>query len=323
MKIVFALSALLLSLPVLSAEAEMDHSKMQMNGMDMGESSMDMSGMDMSSGSMDHSGMDMSKGSMDMSHMKHGAMSMGSMNMGKMQGGKAPPDARSPDYSQGRDFGPIPPPKMMGNGIMGSVLFNQLEVSSSQGKINSGYDVDAWVGTDWNRLALKAEGEAADSKLEDARTELLWRKPVDIFWNTELGVRHDSGKEKRRTWLALGINGISPYWLDLGATAYVANQNRAALRLEATYDWRITQRVILQPTVETNLYSKDDAERDIGKGLSDLQAGLRLRYEVTRQFAPYIGVESTYQYGRTADMLRAKGESTNSAVVVAGVRLWF
>lgn len=323
MKIVFALSALLLSLPVLSAEAEMDHSKMQMNGMDMGESSMDMSGMDMSSGSMDHSGMDMSKGSMDMSHMKHGAMSMGSMNMGKMQGGKAPPDARSPDYSQGRDFGPIPPPKMMGNGIMGSVLFNQLEVASSQGKINSGYDVDAWVGTDWNRLALKAEGEAADSKLEDARTELLWRKPVDIFWNTELGVRHDSGKEKRRTWLALGINGMSPYWLDLSATAYVANQNRAALRLEATYDWRITQRVILQPTVETNLYSKDDAERDIGKGLSDLQAGLRLRYEVTRRFAPYIGVESTYQYGRTADMLRAKGESTNNAVVVAGVRLWF
>ena len=301
----------------------MDHSNMQMNGMDMGEGSMDMSGMDMSSGSMDHSGMDMSKGSMDMSHMKHGAMSMGSMNMGKMQGGKAPPDARSPDYSQGRDFGPIPPPKMMGNGIMGSVLFNQLEVASSQGKINSGYDVDAWVGTDWNRLALKAEGEAADSKLEDARTELLWRKPVDIFWNTELGVRHDSGKEKRRTWLALGINGMSPYWLDLSATAYVANQNRAALRLEATYDWRITQRVILQPTVETNLYSKDDAERDIGKGLSDLQAGLRLRYEVTRRFAPYIGVESTYQYGRTADMLRAKGESTNNAVVVAGVRLWF
>lgn len=323
MKIVFALSALLLSFPVLSAEAVMDHSNMQMNGMDMGEGSMDMSGMDMSSGSMDHSGMDMSKGSMDMSHMKHGAMSMGSMNMGKMQGGKAPPDARSPDYSQGRDFGPIPPPKMMGNGIMGSVLFNQLEVASSQGKINSGYDVDAWVGTDWNRLALKAEGEAADSKLEDARTELLWRKPVDIFWNAELGVRHDSGKEKRRTWLALGINGISPYWLDFSATAYVANQNRAALRLEATYDWRITQRVILQPTVETNLYSKDDAERDIGKGLSDLQAGLRLRYDVTRQFAPYIGVESTYQYGRTADMLRAKGESTNNAVVVAGVRLWF
>ena len=299
MKIVFALSALLLSFPVLSAEAEMDHSSMQMNGMDMGE------------------------GSMDMSHMKHGAMSMGSMNMGKMQGGKAPPDARSPDYSQGRDFGPIPPPKMMGNGIMGSVLFNQLEVASSQGKINSGYDVDAWVGTDWNRLALKAEGEAADSKLEDARTELLWRKPVDIFWNAELGVRHDSGKEKRRTWLALGINGISPYWLDFSATAYVANQNRAALRLEATYDWRITQRVILQPTVEANLYSKDDAERDIGKGLSDLQAGLRLRYEVTRRFAPYIGVESTYQYGRTADMLRAKGESTNNAVIVAGVRLWF
>ena len=299
MKILFALSALVLSLPVLSAEAEMDHSSMHMGDMDMGDSSM------------------------DMSHMNHGAMSMGSMDMGRMQGGKVPLDARSPDYSQGRDFGPIAPPKMMGNGIMKSVLINQFEVANSQGKINGGYDVDAWLGTDWNRLALKAEGETADSKLEDARTELLWRKPVDIFWNTELGVRHDSGKEKRRTWLALGINGMSPYWLDLGATAYFANQNRAALRLEAAYDWRITQRLLLQPSVETHLYGKDDLERDIGKGLSDLHAGLRLRYEVTRQFAPYIGVESTYSYGRTADMLRAKSESTHNTVVVAGVRLWF
>ena len=313
MKIAFALSALLLSFPVFSAEAEMDHSSMH-----MGDSSMDMSGMDMSNGAMDHSGMDMGKGSMDMSHMNHGAMNMGSMG----KSGKAPPDARSPDYSQGRDFGPIAPPKMMGNGIMASVLINQLEAANSNGKINSGYDVDAWIGTDWSRLAFKAEGETADSKLEEARTELLWRKPVDTFWNTELGVRHDSGKEKRRTWLALGIDGMSPYWIDLGGTIYFANQNRAALRLEATYDWRVTQRMILQPTVETNLYSKDDAERDVGKGLSDLQAGLRLRYEVTRQFAPYIGVESTYHYRRTADMLRAKGESTQNTLLLVGLRFW-
>ena len=302
MKIVFALSALLLSLPALSVAAEMDHSSMPM-----------------SHGSMDHSGMDMSKGSMDMSHMNHGAMNMGSMG----KSGKAPLDARSPDYSQGRDFGPIAPPKMMGNGIMSSVLINQLEASSRHGQINSSYDVDAWLGTDWNRLALKAEGEAADSILEEARTELLWRKPVDTFWNTELGVRHDSGKEKRRTWLALGIDGMSPYWIDLGGTLYLANQNRAAVRLEATYDWRITQRVFLQPTVEANLYSKNDAERDIGKGLSDLQAGLRLRYEVRRQFAPYIGVEATRHYGKTADMLRVKGESISNTVAVAGVRIWF
>jgi copper resistance protein B len=298
------------------SKGSMDMSKMDHGSMDMGKGSMDMS-------KMDHGSMDMGKGSMDMSKMDHGSMDMGGMQMGKMQGGSAPADARSPDYSQGRDFGPIAPPAMMGNGIMMSVMFNQLEVAHSQGKTEGGYDIDAWVGSDWNRLALKAEGNTSNSKLEEARTELLWRKPVDIFWNTELGVRQDSGKVKGRTWLALGLNGISPYWLDLGGTVYVSDENRAALRLEATYDWRITQRLILQPTIETNIYSKDDPERDVGKGFSDLQAGLRLRYDITRQFAPYVGVETVHQYGKTAELLRANNEPTSKTVAVAGVRLWF
>ena len=355
MKNILTLSVLVLSLPVLAAEPSMDHSGMDMSsmsGMDMKMDMpkakskvvkpkthprpvskktskkappMDMSKMDMSNGSMDMSkmdhgsmDMDMGNGSMDMSKMD-----MGGMKMGKMQGGSAPSDARSPDYSQGRDFGPIAPPEMMGNGIMMSVMFNQLEVARSQGKTEGGYDIDAWVGSDWNRIALKAEGDTANSKLEEARTELLWRKPVDIFWNTELGVRQDSGKEKGRTWLALGLNGISPYWLDLGGTVYIGDENHAALRLEATYDWRITQRLILQPTIETNIYSKDDTERNVGKGFSDLQAGLRLRYEITRQFAPYVGVETVHQYGKTAELLHTNNEPTSKTVAVAGVRLWF
>jgi copper resistance protein B len=354
MKNILTLSLLVLSLPVFAAEPSMDMSSMSgMNmKMDMPKAkstrvvkpkarprtvskktpqkipATDMSKMDMTDGSMDmskmdHGSMDMSNGSMDMSKMDHGSMNMGGMQMGKMQGGSAPPDARNPDYSQGRDFGPIAPPEMMGNGIMMNVLFNQLEVAHSQGKTEGGYDIDAWVGSDWNRIALKAEGDTTNSKLEDARTELLWRKPVDIFWNTELGVRQDSGKGKGRTWLALGLNGISPYWLDLGGTVYIGDENRAALRLEATYDWRITQRLILQPTIETNIYSKNDPERDVGKGFSDLQAGLRLRYEITRQFAPYVGVETVHQYGKTAELLRPNNEPTSKTVAVAGVRLWF
>lgn len=335
----------MLSLPAFAAETNMDHSGMDMSsmpGMDMNmpstktkasvkkkshpshiskTSSEKSQPMDMSK--MDHGSMNMNDGSMDMSKMDHGSMDMSGMKMGKMQGGLAPADARSPDYSQGRDFGPIPPPEMMGNGMMMSVLFNQLEVTSSHGKTTGGYDIDAWVGSDWNRIALKAEGDTTDSRLTDTRTELLWRKPVDIFWNTELGLRQDSGVGKGRTWLALGLNGISPYWLDLGGTIYIGDENRAALRLEATYDWRITQRLILQPTIETNLYSKDDLERNVGQGFSDLQAGLRLRYEITRQFAPYVGVETLHQYGKTAELVRANNEPTSRTIAVAGVRLWF
>ncbi len=308
--------------------APMDHHAMDMHQGTTDMSHMDHGAMDMSQGTtdmshMDHSTMGMSQGTMDMPSMDHGAMAKGTMKMGRMQGGSAPADARSPDYSQGRDFGPIAPPEMMGSGMVMSVLFNQLEVSHSADQTAGNYDVEAWLGSDWNRAVLKAEGTIASHQLADARTELLWRKPVDIFWNSELGLRQDSGAGRGQTWLALGLNGISPYWLELGATAYVADDSRAALRLEATYDWRITQRLILQPTLEANLYSKNDPARDIGKGLSDLQAGLRLHYEVTRQFAPYIGVETRHQYGKTAELLRARHEQVATTTAVAGLRVWF
>ena len=331
--------------------SQMDHGSMDMSDMDMAHeqkpksvvsktepSTHDMAHMDMSKDhdADDMQGMDMGGMAMPaadhraMDHADHGQMNMsgmGGMSMGSMQGGSAPADARSPDYSQGRDFGPIAPPHMMGAGTMANLLINQLEVGrdfrQDHDKTITNYDVDAWVGTDWNRLALKAEGSTSNGDLEDARTELLWRRPVDVFWNSELGVRQDSGAGKDRTWLALGLQGISPYWVDLSGTVYVGDSGRAALRLEATYDWRITQRLILQPKLETNLYSKNDPARDIGQGVSDLQAGLRLRYEITRQFAPYIGVQTEQRYGKTAEYARAKGESASQTMAVAGVRLWF
>ncbi|WP_410210161.1 copper resistance protein B [Aquirhabdus sp.] len=302
--------------------SKVDHSQMNMKDDQMDMSKMDHSQMNMKEGQMDMSNMDHSQ--MDMPGMDHGGMDMGGMTMGnKMQGGAAPADARSPDYSQGRDFGPIPPPHMMGTGTFANLLVNQLEVARDQGKTIANYDLEGWVGNDNNRLAIKAEGSTSNGDLEDARTELLWRKPVTTFWNTELGVRQDSGAGKDRTWLALGLQGISPYWVDLSGTVYVGDAGRAALRLEATYDWRITQRLILQPTLETNIYSKNDPAREIGRGVSDLQAGLRLRYDITRQFAPYIGVQTEQRYGKTAEYVRAKGESVSQTMAVAGVRLWF
>lgn len=307
--------------------SSMDHSSMDMPDMDhssMNHGLMDMPDMDHSSmghGSSNMASMD--HGSMDHSSMNMDDMDHSSMKMDKMQGGKAPADARDPDYSQGRDYGDKAPPEMMGNGVFTAVVFNQLELSRADGKNTGNYDFDGWLGTDWNRIALKAEGDIANSKLEDARTELLWRKPIGIFWNSELGVRQDSGYEKNRSWLALGIKGISPYWVDLDATVYLGKDNRTAFRGEATYDWRILQRLILQPSIEANLYGKTDSENNIGKGLSDIQAGLRLRYELTRQFAPYIGVETTRQFGKTADLLKLAGERTQRTAAVAGVRFWF
>lgn len=264
------------------------------------------------SAAMDHSAMDMSK-----------PHDMGSMDMGSMQGGTAPADARDPDYSQGRDFGPIAPPHMMGNGIMMSMLFNHFEIGRSDGQTFGSYEFEGWLGDDWNRAVIKSEGGVEQGNLNIDRTELLWRKPLNIFWNTELGVRQDSGDMPDRTWLALGMNGVSPYWLELSATAYVADQGRTALQLSGEYDWRMTQRLILQPSVEANLYGKTDQKQEVGRGLSDTTVGLRLRYEVLRVFAPYMGVEQTRQYGKTADFLSLRGEKTSQTQVVAGVRFWF
>lgn len=265
---------------------------------------------------MNHEDMQMSGG--DIAGMDHGTM-----NMGKMQGGKAPAGARSPDYSQGRDYGPIAPPHMMGNGVMAGVLFDQFEIARINDQTTGRYAVEGWLGNDWNRAVLKAEGDIANSKLEESSTELLWRRPLSAFWNTELGVRHDNGEDKSQTWLAMGINGVSPYWVELGATLYLGEDNQTALKTEATYDWRLLQRLILQPSFEANLHGKTDTERHIGSGLSDITTGLRLRYEINRQFAPYIGVETTRQFGKTADLFKASGEKIQDTYAVAGIRFWF
>jgi copper resistance protein B len=261
--------------------------------------------------------MDHANGDMAGMQMGHGhAMAMPTVAPASRSG-------RSSDYSQGRDFGPIHPPMMMGNDPLYSLKLNRLEWLHSTGLNQGGYAFEGWWGTDWDRAVLKAEGDFDRHSLNDARTELLWRRPLTAFWNTELGIRQDSGNAQDRTWLALGINGIAPYWLDLDVSAYVRDQGQTALIIESDYDWRLTQRLILQPRLEAKLYGKADRVNDLGSGLSELQTGLRLRYELSRQFAPYIGVEATRHYGQTVKFLKQDGEHSAQNAAVAGVMLWF
>jgi copper resistance protein B len=205
----------------------------------------------------------------------------------------------------------------------GSVLVDNLELVRSNGANAGAYDAVASFGRDYDKFVLKAEGEVAGGKLQEARTEALWAHAVAPFWDTQLGVRHDSGLGATRDWLAFGVRGLAPYWFEVDVTAYVGEQGRTALRLAAEYEVLLTQKWILQPRVEANLYGKADPARDIGKGLSDLTTGLRLRYEVSRQFAPYVGVEWANRFGDTADLARAAGEPVRQTRYVAGLRFWF
>jgi len=259
----------------------------------------------------------------DMSNMNQGdgGMDPGAMSM---QGGSAPPDARDPHaYSDGYDFGPIPRPRMGDEDKFGSLLIDQLERVRTRDNSFMFYNLQARFGRDYDRAVLKAEGNTDGGKFRDAHTELLWGHALAPFWDTQLGVRYDSGTGPDRRWLAFGVQGLAPYWFNMEATAYAGEQGRSMFRFAAEYDLLLTQKLILQPRVEANLYGKRDAARALGSGLSDLAVGLRLRYEIRREFAPYIGVERAAKFGGTADYARAAGEDPKVTRFVAGVRFWY
>lgn len=265
-----------------------------------------------------------------------GAMDMGGGEMDhgdmQMQGGSAPPDARDPNaYSDGyvRNAGKyaLPPSEaliMSDAHNFGSVYFDRLEYVKARGEEWAAYEGEAWYGSTYNRAVIKAEGEIASGKLQESKTQLLWRHAASTFWDTELGVRFDHGHgAPNREWLAFGVKGLAPYWFDVDATAYVGPSGRTALGLKAEYDILLTQKLYLQPSAEVNFYGKNDERRGIGSGLSDSTAGLRLKYEVTRQFVPYIGVEWSSKFGKTADYARAEGEAKQETRFVAGLSFRF
>jgi len=232
--------------------------------------------------------------------------------------------ARSPDYSDGYHYGTMEGMEMHDDPAVGSLLLDRLEyMDARDGGHAVAIDGEAWYGRNFDKLWLKFEGEHAEGRLQDMRTEALWSHAVAPFWDTQLGVRHDFGVGPDRTWAAFGIEGLAPYWFETEATFYVGQGGRTAARIAFEYEARFTQRLILQPSLEANFYGRDDPQRGIGSGLSDIEAGLRLRYEIHRAFAPYIGVVWQQRFGRSRDFARAEGESADDLQFVAGFRVWF
>ncbi|NYT62801.1 copper resistance protein B [Alcaligenaceae bacterium] len=330
------------AMPASSAPADaagmpgMDHGSMNMSGQDHGAMNMKSSPATKPAESipgMNHGQVNTTQtttahdmGAMDMSggEMDHGDM--------QMQGGSAPPDARDPNaYSDGyvRNAGKyaLPPSEALVMSDMhnfGSVYFDRLEYVRARGEEWAAYEGEAWYGSTYNRAVVKAEGEVASGKLQESKTQLLWRHAVSTFWNTELGVRFDHAQgAPNREWMAFGFKGLAPYWFEVDATAYVGSSGRTALGLKAEYDILLTQKLYLQPSVEVNFYGKDDERRGIGSGLTDGTAGLRLKYEITRQFVPYVGVEWSSKFGKTADYARTAGNSKQETRFVAGLSFRF
>ncbi|HET6434037.1 copper resistance protein B [Dyella sp.] len=257
-----------------------------------------------------------------MDHAAHGA-GMDGMAMGAMQGGAAPIGARSPDYSDGYAHSKMPGMDMVDSAPLAMLLVDQLEAFHGHDGNGQAWELQGWYGGDADKLWLRSEGERSGGRLEDGDIEALWSHAVSPYWDSTLGVRHDIGEGPSRDWLAAGVQGLAPYWFDVEATLYLGTSGRSAARIRASYDVLFTQRLILQPEWEANLYGRRDPARGLGRGVTDVQFGLRLRYEVRREFAPYVGVQFVQRLGNTADLARAADRPVFDRQFVAGLRFWF
>lgn len=219
-------------------------------------------------------------------------------------------------------IGNIKPSMDQGTWLHGT--FNQLEGRYAPGGTDFRWDGEAWFGGDYNKIWLKSEGTLEKGRLSDGDHELLYTRAISPYWNLQGGVRMDLDDGPTRTWGAFGIEGLALYEFEFGATAYVSDRGRFAARIEGSYDFLLTNRLILQPQAEFNLYTKSDAGRhQAGAGLSDVDAGLRLRYELWRKFAPYVAVTYSGYLTQARRIARDQHDDTGSVRFSLGVRSWF
>lgn len=232
------------------------------------------------------------------------------------------PNAYSDGYSFS-DYTQFPMRHEGHDSLFAFLRADRLEALRQNGNWTEAYDLQLSYGGNFDRAVLKAAGNIEDKKIADSSNELLWSHGIATFWNAQLGLRHDEGMGPSRNWAAVGVQGLSPYWFEVDATLYLDPNGRTALNVESEYELRLTQKAILQPRVEVDIYGKDDAARGIGAGIANAALGLRLRYEIRREFAPYIGVERESQFGKTATFARDAGEKTNETRWLVGLRLWY
>ena len=211
-----------------------------------------------------------------------------------------------------------------GGGSFSQVMIDLAEIKIADGHTGYKFEADAWFGGDINRLVLKADGEGEFGEpFGDVELKALYSRAIGPYFNLHAGVRQDLGVGPDRTHAVIGVEGLAPYWLEVDGYLYLSAQGEVRASASAEFDQRITQRLIIQPKVEFDLSAQDLPEIGIGSGLISAEFGLRLRYEIAREFAPYVGIVHEAKLGRTADFARASGDDPSSTNFVIGIRAWF
>lgn len=207
--------------------------------------------------------------------------------------------------------------------LLASLAIDQLEYRDAAGDNPVVREAQGWLGKDLNKLWFKTEGERVNGHSEEVEVQLLYGRAIAPYWDLQLGWRHDNLPRPTRDWAVITLQGLAPYWFETDASLFIGESGRTAIRLEAEYEIMLTQQWVLAPEIELNAHGHNDRERGIGSGLSDAEVGLRLRYEIRREFAPYIGVNWEKLFGDTADLAREEGEKTEQGQWVIGIRAWF
>ncbi len=202
---------------------------------------------------------------------------------------------------------------------------DRLEYQTREGQDLMLWDLQAWAGADYHKLWFKSEGvwQMDKEKFEEVQTELYYSRNIATFWDVQMGIRHDLKPDPDRTFAALSLEGLAPLWFEVETSAYISEDGDLSATFEAEYDLLLTQRLILQPRFETGVAVQEVKEYGVGQGVNDIELGLRLRYEIRREYAPYIGVSWSRKLGETADLAESEGEDVGVTSFVVGVKFWF
>ena len=203
------------------------------------------------------------------------------------------------------------------------LLVDRLEWRGARGRDHYLLDAQGWHGGDIDKLWIKADIDGARGAKPEVEAQALWSHAINPWFDLQAGVRADAGRGPDRSHLVLGVQGLAPYWLEVEGALFLSHKGELTARAEAEYDLRITQQLIVQPSIELHLSTQDIEELGIGSGLTSAELGLRLRYQVGQQFAPYVGLSLERAFGATRRLRRAEGESASGPGFVAGLRFWF
>ena len=206
--------------------------------------------------------------------------------------------------------------------LLGLFLLDKFETTDADGDSPLNWEIDAWLGKDLNKLWVKSEGEHINSETEQSN-ELLFSRAISPFWNVQVGLRQDRASSVEREFLSAGVQGLAPYLFNSSMSIVAGENEQFGLSAQFEYEAMFTQRLVLSSEIELDFWSENDPEMGVGSGISTAELGFRLRYEIRREFAPYVGISWSKNYGDTADFAAEEGEDFESTLFVAGVRVWF